>query len=436
MAYNTKKKLINLVTLGCSKNLVDSEKLMGQLEQSGFQLIHDSSSTKAKTVVINTCGFIKDAKEESIDTILQFAKAKVNGEIDNLFVIGCLAERYKNDLEKEIPEVNQFFGVNSVPEILKELGSLYRDELVGARKITTPKHYAYLKISEGCDRSCAFCAIPLIRGKHISKPINELVAEAEQLAKFGVKELILIAQDLTYYGIDIYKKQEITQLVKKLSEINGIEWIRLHYAYPHKFPEDLIFEIRDNPKVCKYLDIPLQHISNSVLFKMRRNSPKEEIISLMERLRKEIPNLAIRTTLLTGFPEESSEDFKELKAFVKTSHFDRLGVFPYSHEENTHAYRQFKDEIPLKVKEVRVSELMSVQSEISLENNYKRIGSDYKVIIDREEADFYIGRTEFDSPEVDNEVLIEKKGRKLKPGMFYMVKITDATEYDLYAQVI
>jgi len=436
MAYNTKKKLINLVTLGCSKNLVDSEKLMGQLEQSGFKLIHDSSSTKAKTVVINTCGFIKDAKEESIDTILQFAKAKVNGKIDNLYVIGCLAERYKSELEKEIPEVNQFFGVNSVPEILKELGSIYRDELVGARKITTPKHYAYLKISEGCDRSCAFCAIPLIRGKHISKPINELVEEAKQLAELGVKELILIAQDLTYYGIDIYKKQEITQLVKKLSEIDGIEWIRLHYAYPHKFPEDLILEIRDNPKVCKYLDIPLQHISNSLLFKMRRNSPKEEIISLLERLRNEIPNLAIRTTLLTGFPEESPEDFKELKAFVKASHFDRLGVFPYSHEENTHAYRQFKDEIPLKTKESRVSELMSVQSKISLENNYKRIGLDYKVIIDREEADFYIGRTEFDSPEVDNEVLIEKKGNKLKPGMFYMVKITDASEYDLYAQVI
>jgi ribosomal protein S12 methylthiotransferase len=436
MAYNTKRKLINLVTLGCSKNLVDSEKLMGQLEASGFTLMHDSSSTKAKTVVINTCGFIKDAKEESVDTILQFARAKVKGKIENLYVIGCLAERYKADLEKEIPEVNQFFGVNSLPQILKTLGTEYRDDLIGARKQTTLPHFAYLKVSEGCDRSCAFCAIPLIRGRHVSRSIEELVDEAQGLASSGVKELILIAQDLTYYGLDLYKKQEITILVKELSKIKGIEWIRLHYAYPHKFPEDLILEIRDNHKVCKYLDIPVQHISNSVLFKMRRNTSKEEITGLILRLKLEIPNIAIRTTLLTGFPEESDADFEELKNFVIESKFDRLGIFPYSHEENTHAYRQFKDNIPDKTKQERVEELMEIQQDISLQNNQLKIGSSFRIIVDREEDEFYIARTEFDSPEVDNEVLISKNENKLKTGNFYQVKITDATEYDLYAEII
>lgn len=436
MAYNTKRKLINLVTLGCSKNLVDSEKLMGQLEAAGFTLMHDSSSTRAKTVVINTCGFIKDAKEESVDTILQFARAKVKGKIENLYVIGCLAERYKSDLEKEIPEVNEFFGVNSLPQILKTLGTEFRDDLIGNRKQTTLPHFAYLKVSEGCDRTCAFCAIPLIRGRHISRSIEELVSEAKGLASTGVKELILIAQDLTYYGLDIYKKQEITRLIQELSKIDGIEWIRLHYAYPHKFPEDLIFEIRDNPKVCKYLDIPVQHVSNSVLFKMRRNTSKEEITSLISRLKLEIPNIAIRTTLLTGFPEESDADFEELKKFVVESKFDRLGIFPYSHEENTHAYRQFKDNVPEKTKEERVEELMEIQQDISLQNNQLKIDSSFRVIIDREEEEFYIARSEFDSPEVDNEVLINKNGIKLKIGNFYQVKITDATEYDLYAELI
>jgi ribosomal protein S12 methylthiotransferase len=436
MSYHTKRKLINLVTLGCSKNVVDSEKLMGQLEASGFSLIHDSSSTRAKTVVINTCGFIKDAKEESVDTILQFAKAKVKGKIENLYVIGCLAERYKKDLEQEIPEVDQFFGVNSLPDVLKALGTEYRTELIGARKQTTLSHFAYLKISEGCDRTCAFCAIPLIRGKHISRPIEELVAEASLLASKGVKELILIAQDLTYYGLDLYKKQEITRLIQELSKIDGIEWIRLHYAYPHKFPEDLIGEIKNNPKVCKYLDIPVQHIAQNVLLKMRRSSSKDEIVKLIGRLKSEIKDIAIRTTLLTGFPEESQEDFDELKDFIVSARFDRLGIFPYSHEENTHAYRQFQDNIPDEVKEARVEELMDIQQDISLKNNQSRIGLTYKVIVDREEDEFYIGRTEYDSPEVDNEVLIEKNGTKLLCGNFYQVKITDATEYDLFAEVI
>lgn len=436
MAYNTKRKLINLVTLGCSKNLVDSEKLMGQLEASGFSLMHDSSSTRAKTVVINTCGFIKDAKEESVDTILQFAKAKVKGKIENLYVIGCLSERYKKDLEKEIPEVDQFFGVNSLPQVLKVLGTEYRDELIGSRKQTTLPHFAYLKVSEGCDRTCAFCAIPLIRGKHISRPIEELTAEAALLAAKGVKELILIAQDLTYYGLDLYKKQEITKLIQELSKIQGIEWIRLHYAYPHKFPDDLISEIKNNPKVCKYLDIPIQHISNSVLLKMRRSSSKDEIVKLIAKLKAEVKGIAIRTTLLTGFPEETDADFEELKAFIQEARFDRLGIFPYSHEENTHAHRQFKDNVPEKIKEARVEELMDIQQEISLQHNQAKIGTTFRVIVDREEEEFYIGRTEFDSPEVDNEVLIEKGETKLIIGNFYIAKITDATEYDLFAEVI
>lgn len=436
MAYNTKRKLINLVTLGCSKNLVDSEKLMGQLEASGFSLMHDSSSTRAKTVVINTCGFIKDAKEESVDTILQFAKAKVKGKIENLYVIGCLSERYKKDLEKEIPEVDQFFGVNSLPQVLKVLGTEYRDDLIGSRKQTTLPHFAYLKVSEGCDRTCAFCAIPLIRGKHISRPIEELTAEAALLAVKGVKELILIAQDLTYYGLDLYKKQEITKLIQELSKIQGIEWIRLHYAYPYKFPEDLISEIKNNPKVCKYLDIPIQHISNSVLLKMRRSSSKDEIVKLIAKLKAEVKGIAIRTTLLTGFPEETEADFEELKAFIQEARFDRLGIFPYSHEENTHAHRQFMDNVPEKIKEARVEELMDIQQEISLQHNQAKIGSTFRVILDREEEEFYIGRTEFDSPEVDNEVLIEKNEIKLVAGSFYNVKITDATEYDLFGEVI
>lgn len=435
MAYHTKKKLINLVTLGCSKNVVDSEKLMGQLERSGFQLIHDSSSTKAKTVVINTCGFIKDAKEESVDTILQFAQAKLKGKIDNLYVIGCLSERYKKDLEKEIPEVDQFFGVNSLPEVVRVLGAEYKDELIGTRMLTTPSHFAYLKISEGCDRTCAFCAIPLIRGKHVSRPMEELVEECIQLAEKGVKEVILIAQDLTYYGLDIYKKQEISALVRKISEIEGIEWIRLHYAYPHRFPEDLIAEMRDNPKVCKYLDIPLQHISNNVLFKMRRSSTREDIIALITKLRREIPSVAIRTTLLTGFPEESDADFAELLEFVKQTRFDRLGVFPYSHEENTHAARQFKDGIPEKVKNQRVEDIMTLQQAISMEKNAEKVDQTFRVIIDREEADYWIGRTEFDSPEVDNEVLIEKTNKTLRAGDFCNVRITDSAEFDLFGKL-
>jgi ribosomal protein S12 methylthiotransferase len=433
--HMAKRKTIHFVTLGCSKNLVDSEHLMKQIELSGYQVTHNSDHISSGSVIVNTCGFIKDAKQESIDTILELAKAKLDGKIQKLFVIGCLSELYKDELIKELPEVDQFFGVNNFEEILKNIGVGYHRELLSERILTTPRHFAYLKISEGCDRTCAFCSIPVIRGKHLSVPIDELVTEAEKLAQSGVKELILIAQDITYYGIDIYKEQKLAALLKELVKIKGIEWIRLHYAYPHKFPEDVIQVIRENPKICRYLDIPFQHISDKVLTKMRRGNTKAQAVELIQTLRKEIPGMALRTTLLVGHPGETEDDFNELLSFVSETRFDRLGVFPYSHEEHSFAYNNFEDEISEEIKNQRVEALMVLQQQISEEINRQKIGQNFKIVIDRKEGEYWIGRTEFDSPEVDNEVLIANT-TSLKPGYFYMVKIINANEYDLFGEII
>jgi ribosomal protein S12 methylthiotransferase len=429
------KKKINIVTLGCSKNLVDSERLFKQLEANGFTVVHDSNDTSAKVVIINTCGFIGDAKEESIDTILSFAHAKLKGKIRHLFVMGCLAERYKKDLQLEIPEVDDFFGVNNLEDIVKAIGGDLKVDLLGERTITTPKHYAYLKISEGCNWGCSYCAIPLIRGKHVSVPIENLVAEAKSLAAKGVKELLVIAQDTTYYGLDIYGKRMLGELLNRLSEIKGIEWIRLHYAYPTFFPEDVIDVIRDNPKICKYLDIPFQHISDKVLKKMRRGINKEETYALINKLKAEIPDIAIRTTLLVGHPGENKADFDELVEFVKEMKFDRLGVFPYSEEENTFSAINFDDSISEEIKQERVEIIMQIQSEIALQKNLKRIGKQMRVLVDRLEGDFYVARSQYDSPEVDQEVLITFD-TKAKIGEFYDVEITDAEEFDLFAKFI
>lgn len=429
------KKKINIVTLGCSKNIVDSERLYKQLEANGFSVVHDSNDTNAKVVVINTCGFIGDAKEESVDTILSFAHAKVKGKIRHLFVMGCLAERYKKDLQVEIPEVDEFFGVNNLEDIVRSIGGDLKTDLLGERTITTPKHYAYLKISEGCNWGCSYCAIPLIRGKHVSVPIESLVAEATSLAKNGVKELLVIAQDSTYYGLDIYGKRRLAELLDRLSEVEGIEWIRLHYAYPTFFPEEVITVLRDNPKVCAYLDIPFQHISDKVLKKMRRGITKEETYALINKLKQEIPDIALRTTLLVGHPGESAAEFEELKEFVQTVKFDRLGVFPYSEEDNTFSAINFEDSVPEETKQERVEEIMRLQSQIALSNNLQRVGKHMRVLIDRIVGDFYIARSEYDSPEVDQEVLIEAT-QDAKIGEFYMVEITDAEEFDLYAKFI
>lgn len=429
------RKTIHLVTLGCSKNLVDSEHLMRQIELSGYKVTHNADNIRSGSVIVNTCGFIKDAKQESIDTILELAEAKLEGKIQNLFVIGCLSELYKDELKKEIPEVDQFFGVNNFEEILKSIGIGYQRELLNERIQTTPKHFAYLKISEGCDRTCAFCAIPAIRGKHVSLPIEELKAEAEKLAKAGVKELILIAQDITYYGIDIYKERKLAGLLQELVKIKEIEWIRLHYAYPHNFPMDVIQVMKENPKICRYLDIPFQHISDSILKKMRRGNSREQANDLIKILRQEIPDIAIRTTLLVGHPGETDEDFKELMEFVAKTRFDRLGVFPYSHEEHSFSYTNYEDDVPEYIKNERVDKVMELQRQISEDINQEKVGKVFKVIIDRTEGEFWIGRTEFDSPEVDNEVLISKSDN-LKIGHFYQVKITSANDYDLFGSLI
>ena len=423
---------IKVVTLGCSKNLVDSEILMKQLGTSQIELIPETSPHPADTVIINTCGFIQQAKEESIDTILRYVNYKRSGEISSLFVIGCLSERYKESLRSEIPEVDHYFGVNDLREIIVTLGLDYRKELVGERHLTTPGHYAYLKISEGCDRKCAFCAIPIIRGRHISRPIDELVRETENLANQGVKEIMLIAQDLSYYGLDLYKRQKLKDLLTALSKVNGIKWIRLHYAYPNRFPMDILPIMRENEKICSYLDIPLQHINDTVLQLMRRGSTKKETVDLLSVIRREVPGIALRTTLLTGHPGESDKEFDELERFVITTRFDRLGVFTYSHEEDTYGYNHYSDNIPEKVKTDRKERLMQTQQEISKELNNNKIGNLLKVIIDRLEGEYYIGRTEHDSPEVDNEVLIKGEGRELQTGEFYRVKITSADEFDLY----
>lgn len=424
-------KKINIVTLGCSKNVVDSEKLLKQLSAGGYDVIYDSDDTSAGTVIINTCGFINDAKEESVDTILRFVKAREAGRINNLYVMGCLAERYVDALKHEIPEVKRYFGVNNMNDILNELGVDLRKDLLTSRTLTGPSHYAYLKISEGCDRTCAFCAIPAIRGKYISRPIEELVKEAAGLAENGVKELILIAQDLSYYGLDIYKRQTLPELVTELLKIKSLEWIRLHYLYPANFPMELIPLIRDNPKVCKYIDIPVQHVSDNMLSLMKRSHNRKETEIVLNRLRKEIPEAVIRTTLIAGHPGETEEDFLELKEYITSFRFNRLGVFAYSHEEDTYSYDNYKDEIPSEVKESRVAELMELQQNISAELNQLLVGEILKVIIDRREGEYYAGRTEFDSPEVDQEVLISVE-YNLIPGNFYNIKITKTEDFDLY----
>jgi ribosomal protein S12 methylthiotransferase len=430
---NTKK--INIVTLGCSKNVVDSEKLLKQLNAGGYEVIHNSDDTTAGTVIINTCGFINDAKEESVDTILRFVKAQKAGNIDNLYVMGCLSERYAEALKHEIPEVKKYFGVNNINDILAELGVKFRSELSTDRTITGPGHYAYLKISEGCDRVCAFCAIPHIRGKYISRPIEELVEEASKLAGNGVKELILIAQDLSYYGLDLYKRQALPELVTELLKIESLEWIRLHYLYPANFPSDLIPIMKENPRICRYIDIPVQHITDNMLKMMKRSHDRKETIAILNKLRNEIPGAVIRTTLIAGHPGETEQDFIDLKDFISGFRFDRLGVFAYSHEEDTYSYKEYKDEISEEIKESRVAELMEIQQNISAELNESAVGQTFKVIIDRKEGEFFIGRTEFDSPEIDQEVLIGSE-HKLIPGNFYNILITKSTEFDLYGEPV
>ncbi|MGP2570710.1 30S ribosomal protein S12 methylthiotransferase RimO [Ornithobacterium rhinotracheale] len=429
---STGRKKINIVTLGCSKNIYDSEVLMGQLKANGKEVVHEQAGD---IVVINTCGFIENAKEESINTILNFVDLKQRGLVEKVFVTGCLSERYKPDLEKEIPDVNQYFGTRDLPLLLKALGADYKHELVGERLTTTPRHYAYLKIAEGCDRPCAFCAIPLMRGAHKSTPIEDLVTEAKKLAKNGTKELILIAQDLTYYGLDIYNKRALADLLKELVKVEGIEWIRLHYAFPTGFPEDVLDVIKNEPKVCNYIDIPLQHISTPILKAMRRGTTEEKTNRLLDKFREKVPNMAIRTTLICGFPGETEENFELMKEWVKTQRFDRLGCFTYSHEENTHAFNM-EDDVPQEVKEQRVAEIMEIQSQISWELNQEKIGKIFKVLIDRKEGNYFVGRTEFDSPDVDNEVLIPAEETYLPIGEFVNAKITDATEFDLYAEVV
>jgi ribosomal protein S12 methylthiotransferase len=426
-----KDKKINIVTLGCSKNVVDSEKLLKQLSAGGYEIIHNSDDVSAGTVIINTCGFINDAKEESVDTILRFVKAQKAGQISNLYVMGCLSERYMDALKYEIPEVKRYFGVNNMSDVLNELGVKLRNDLLTDRTITGPGHYAYLKISEGCDRSCAFCAIPAIRGKYVSRPVEELVEEASHLAASGVRELILIAQDLSYYGIDLYRRQALPELVSELLKIEQFEWIRLHYLYPANFPMQLIPLIRENPRICRYIDIPIQHITDKMLGLMKRSHNRIETEAVLNKLRNEIPGTAIRTTLIAGHPGESEQDFLELKDFISNFRFDRLGVFAYSHEEDTYSYNEYKDEIPAEVKESRVAELMEIQQNISTELNESNVGKVFKVIIDRKEGEFFIGRTEYDSPEVDQEVLIPGE-YILKPGNFYNIRVTKSTDFDLY----
>jgi ribosomal protein S12 methylthiotransferase len=432
-------KKINLITLGCSKNIVDSECLSAQFKANGYQVIFDSNDTSAKIAVINTCGFIAAAKEESINTIMRFVEAKRRGDIEHLFVFGCLAERYANELRAEIPEVDSFFGVKNLKDIVATIGMQYKKNLIGERCVSTPKHYAYLKIAEGCNRSCSYCAIPFIRGKYQSESIEKLIDEAQFLARQGVKELLVIAQDTTYYGLDIYKKQKLADLLNKLSKISGIDWIRLHYAYPSDFPEDVITEIASNPKICKYIDIPFQHINNNVLKNMRRGN-NDEIYRLIENLRQQIPDIALRTTLLTGHPGEDEKAFEELKDFVKNIKFDRLGVFAYSEEEGTFSAKNFKDDIHKNTKNARVDEIMEIQNTISKELNSKKTGKEYRVIIDSIENDYLIARTEYDSPEIDNEVLISlsaiPKNKMPETGDFVNVKIISSEDYDLFGEII
>lgn len=421
--------------MGCSKNLVDSEVLLNQLERGKYEVVHDGSGAGFDAVFVNTCGFIHDAKQESIDMILDYAEAKKRGDIGKLYVMGCLSERYQNDLEKEIPEVDRYFGKFDMKAMVDELKVTFQPEYIYERKITTPSHFAYLKISEGCNRSCAFCAIPMMTGRHKSRTIESLVTEARYLAKKGVKEILLIAQELSYYGIDVYGKSRLVDLVNAISEIDGIEWIRLHYLYPTKFPYDILPVMRENPKVCKYLDMPLQHIANPVLKNMMRHVTREETEALIKRIKEEVPGVIIRTTFLVGFPGETEADFEELKEFITETKFERLGVFPFSNEEGTYAYKFFKDKLSDEEKQERADEIMEIQQQISAELNQQKIGKTFKVIIDREEGEFFVGRTEFDSPEVDGEVLVTSE-KKLKKGEFVNVKITSAEDYDLFGLVV
>jgi len=432
---STKKNKINVITLGCSKNVYDSEVLMGQLAANKMEVEHESEKDDANIVVINTCGFIDNAKEESINTILEQAERKEAGSIDKLYVTGCLSERYKPDLEREITNVDQYFGTTDLPKLLKVLGADYKHELLGERLTTTPKHYAYLKIAEGCDRPCSFCAIPLMRGRHKSTPIEQLVIEAKNLAKNGVKELILIAQDLTYYGLDIYKKRRLADLLIELSKVEGIEWIRLHYAFPTGFPQDVLDVIRNNDKVCNYIDIPLQHINDEILKSMKRGTSHHKTNDLLKAFREKVPNMAIRTSLIVGYPGETEERFQELKQWVQDTKFDRLGVFTYSHEENTSAH-VLEDDISDEVKKARQEEIMDLQTHISWGLNQKKIGKTFKVLFDRKEGDYFIGRTEFDSPDVDNEVLVKANDTYIRMGDFANIKIEKTDHFDLYGVVV
>lgn len=425
-------KRINVVTLGCSKNTYDSEVLMGQLEANGKEVVHEG---EGEVVVVNTCGFIANAKEESVNTILEYARQKEEGRIEQLFVTGCLSERYKPDLEKEIAEVDAFFGTRDLPQLLRALGADYKHELIGERRTATPAHYAYLKIAEGCDRPCSFCAIPLMRGKHRSTPIEDLVQEAEKLAAKGVKELILIAQDLTYYGLDLYKKRELATLLEALVKVEGIEWIRLHYAFPTGFPMDVLEVMKREPKVCNYLDIPLQHIADAVLKSMRRGTTKAKTTRLLEQFREAVPDMAIRTTLIVGYPGETQEDFETLYNWVKEMKFERLGCFTYSHEEQTHAY-SLEDNVPEEVKLERANAIMELQSGISWELNQQYIGKSYRCLIDRKEGNYFVGRTEYDSPEVDNEVLIDAREHFLRIGSFVDIEIVSASDFDLQGKPV
>lgn len=432
-----KKKTIDVITLGCSKNLVDSEYLLRQLGESGFTVTHDDPNPRGEIAIINTCGFIGDAKEESIEMILTFAEAKERGTLEELYVMGCLSERYLKELAIEIPQVDKFYGKFDWKSLLSDLGKKYNPTYFNQRTLTTPSHFAYLKIAEGCDRKCAFCSIPLITGKHISRPMDEIVDEVKRLVSKGVKEFQVIAQELTYYGLDLYKEQKLPELIEQIAKIKGVEWIRLHYAYPAHFPKDLLRVMRENKNVCSYLDIALQHCSDSMLNKMKRHITKQETCDLIKMFRAEVPNIHIRTTLMVGFPGETEQDFEELKEFVQQVKFDRMGAFAYSHEEGTYAYKNYEDNVPTEIKEARLDELMAIQQRISSELNDKKIGNQFQVIIDRIEGDYYIGRTEFDSPEVDPEVLIKKEDDlQLEIGEFYLTQIIDADDFDLYGKIM
>lgn len=424
---STKKNTINVITLGCSKNIYDSEVLMGQLKANKKEVVHEE---EGNIVVINTCGFIDNAKEESVNTILEQIQNKEAGKVDEVYVTGCLSERYKPDLEREIPQVDAYFGTSDLPQLLKVLGADYKHELVGERLLTTPKHFAYLKIAEGCDRPCSFCAIPLMRGKHRSTPIEDLVQQAQQLVKEGVKELMLIAQDLTYYGLDLYKKRRLADLLRALAAVEGIEWIRLHYAFPTGFPEDVLEVMRTEEKICNYLDIPLQHIADPILKSMRRGTTQEKTTALLQKFRAEVPGIILRTSLIVGYPGETEADFEILKNWVKEMRFERLGCFTYSHEENTHAH-QLEDDVPEEVKQQRSNAIMEIQSQISWEHNQSCVGKTFRCLIDRKEGVHFVGRTFMDSPDVDNEVLIDATKYYLKQGDFAKIKITEATDYDL-----